>query len=295
MNGILLIDKPAGWTSMDVCAKLRGALREKRVGHSGTLDPMATGLLVVLLGRATRAAQYAEAQEKTYVSAVRFGLVTDTQDVSGRILETRDASAVTDAEIDRALAGFRGEIDQIPPMYSALKVNGQKLYDLARKGREVERQPRRVTIRSLERTGRTDDGDTLLRVACSKGTYIRTLCHDLGRTLGCGGAMSALRRLSCGAFTVSDAHTLDAVLSAAKRGEAKRLLLPVETIFAGLPDAQLTPAQEKRIRSGGTFSSPLPEGSYRLFGASGFLALGAVAEGKMRGVKSFYEIEGKQA
>ena len=295
MNGILLIDKPAGWTSMDVCARLRGALREKRVGHSGTLDPMATGLLVVLLGRATRAAQYAEAQEKTYEAAIRFGIVTDTQDVSGTVLETHDASAVTDAEIDRALTRFRGEIDQIPPMYSALKVNGQKLCDLARKGREVERQPRRITVYAIERTGRSDDGDTLLRVRCSKGTYIRTLCHDLGQALGCGACMSALRRISCGSFTVSDAHSLEAVLDAASRGEAGSLLLPVETVFAGLPDAHLTPAQEKCIRNGGTFSCPKPEGQYRLFGASGFLALGAVGDGRMRGVKSFYEIEEKQA
>ncbi len=291
MNGIVLIDKPAGWTSMDVCAKLRGALREKRIGHSGTLDPMATGLLVVLLGRATRAAQYAEAQRKTYETLLRPGIVTDTQDVSGTVLRSAPAS-VTDEALESALARFRGEIEQIPPMYSALKVGGRKLCDLARKGREVERQPRRITIYALEQTGRAENGDIALRVECSKGTYIRTLCHDIGAVLGCGAAMSALRRTRCGAFDLADAHTLDEVLAAAAAGTAERLLLPVDTLFAAAPDISLTPAQEKVIRNGGTYTCPLPEGSYRLYGAQGlFLALGEVREGKMRGVRSFFEVE----
>ena len=288
MNGILLVDKPAGWTSMDVCAKLRGALGEKRIGHSGTLDPMATGLLVVLLGRATRAAQYAEAREKTYEAAIRFGLVTDTQDVSGTVLETHPAD-VSDAALQAVLPGFRGEITQIPPMYSALKVNGQKLYVLARKGREVERQPRPVTIYALEQTGRAENGDALLRVTCSKGTYIRTLCHDVGQALGCGAAMSALRRTRCGDFDLKDAHTLEEVLAAAAEGRGSALLLPTETVFSDLPEARLTPAQERVIRNGGTYSCPLPAGRWRLYGAAGFLALGETGEGKMRSVKSFYE------
>ena len=292
MNGILLVDKPAGWTSMDVCAKLRGALREKRVGHSGTLDPMATGLLVVFLGRATRAVEYAEAHGKTYEARLRLGVVTDTQDVTGAVLETRPAD-VSDTALEGVLARFRGEISQIPPMYSAVKVNGQKLYKLARKGREVERQPRTVTIRSLDCLGRDADGDILLRVDCSKGTYIRTLCHDIGAALGCGGAMSALRRTRCGDFRVEDAHALDEVLSAAAAGAAESLLLPVETVFAGTPRAELTAAQERALRSGGRWTSPLPPGTYLLYGASGaFLALGEVSPGgEMRGVKRFYEVE----
>ena len=290
MNGILLIDKPEGWTSMDVCAKLRGALHEKHIGHSGTLDPMATGLLVVLIGRATRAAQYAEAQEKTYEALLRPGIVTDTQDVSGTVLRSAPAD-VSDAALEDVLPRFRGEIDQIPPMYSALKVNGQKLYHLARRGREIERQPRRITIYALEQTGRTTDGDIALRVRCSKGTYIRTLCHDIGAALGCGAVMSALRRTRCGPFDLADAHTLPAALNAAAEGSAESLILPVETLFSGVPDERLSPAQEKVIRNGGTYSCPLPDGPYRLFGASGFLALGAVNAGKMRGVKTFYEVE----
>ena len=291
MNGILLIDKPAGWTSMDVCAVLRGALREKRVGHSGTLDPMATGLLVVFLGRATRAVQFAEAHGKRYEALLRPGYVTDTQDISGTVLETRPAD-VTDEAIEAVLARFRGEIMQIPPMYSAIKVNGQKLYDLARKGREVERKPRPVRIDALEYTGRTPDGDVALRIDCSKGTYIRTLCHDIGAALGCGACMSALRRTRCGDFRIEDAHTLDEVLSAAAEGAAEKLLLPVESVFAGTPRSTLTAAQERVIRCGGSFSSPFPDGRRLLYGADGaFLALGEERGGVMRSIKNFFEVE----
>ncbi len=289
MNGIFLIDKPAGWTSMDVCAVLRGALKEKRIGHSGTLDPMATGLLVVFLGRATRAVRFAEAHSKTYEALLRPGVVTDTQDISGTVLETRPA-AVTDAEIAAVLPRFRGEIAQIPPMYSALKVGGQKLYDLARKGREVERQPRPVTVFSLEQTGRAENGDVALHIVCSKGTYVRTLCHDIGAALGCGGCMSALRRTRCGDFDIADAHALEEVRSAAA-GEAERLLLPVETLFAALPAVTLTAAQAHCVQTGMRWTSPLPAGQYRFFGADGaFLALGEVRDGTARSVKSFFEV-----
>lgn len=290
MNGILLIDKPAGWTSMDVCARLRGALHEKRVGHSGTLDPMATGLLVVFVGRATRAVQFAEAQRKTYEALLRPGLVTDTQDVTGAVLETH-LPLVTDAQVAAVLPRFRGEIMQVPPMYSALKVNGQKLYALARKGREVERQPRPVTIWALEQTGYADNGDIALHIECSKGTYVRTLCHDIGRALGCGGAMSALRRTRCGDFDIADACTLDAVLTAAAAGRAEELLLPVQTLFADCPDVTLTAAQEKQFRNGVPVRVSLPEGRRRVFGADGaFLALGEVDVGQLRCIKSFFEV-----
>ena len=290
MNGILLIDKPSGWTSMDVCAKLRGALKEKRIGHSGTLDPMATGLLVVFLGRATRAVEFAEADRKTYVASLRLGITTDTQDTSGAVLSEHPAE-VTDEELDAALSRFRGEITQIPPMYSAIKVNGQKLYDIARKGREVERQPRPGSIYSRERSGRGENGDTVLIVGCSKGTYIRTLCHDIGAFLGCGGAMSALRRTAAGAFSLAQAHTLDEVLAAAADGTAEQYLLPVDTLFAAYEALTLTPAQEKALRNGVRYTCPLEEKTYRLYGKSGeFLALGAVTEGKMRSLKNFFEV-----
>ena len=289
MNGILLIDKPAGWTSMDVCARLRGVFKERRVGHSGTLDPMATGLLVVFLGRATRAVEFAEADEKTYEAAIRLGLTTDTQDITGTVLSSCEVD-ITEEQFDAALEKFRGDILQVPPMYSAIKVEGKPLYKVARKGGEVERQPRRVTVFSLERTG-TIEGDITLSIRCSKGTYIRTLCHDIGVSLGCGGAMSALRRTAAGPFSIENARTLDAVLAAAERGEAERLLLPVETLFSGARTLKLSPVQEKSVRNGAGFSSRLSEGQFLLYAQNGeFLALGRAVSGKMEIVKSFYSV-----
>ena len=202
MNGILLIDKPTDWTSMDVCAKLRGVFHEKRIGHSGTLDPMATGLLVVFLGRATRAVEFAEADSKEYIARLRPGITTDTQDTSGNVLSEKSAD-MSDEQLLSALDRFKGEIEQIPPMYSAIKIGGKKLYEIARKGESVERKSRKITIHSLDFLG-WEDGDALLRVRCSKGTYIRTLCNDIGEALGCGGCMSSLRRTAAGIFSISE-------------------------------------------------------------------------------------------
>ena len=189
-NGIIIIDKPADWTSMDVCAKLRGILHEKRVGHAGTLDPMATGVLPVFVGQATKAVSFAENGRKVYEAVLLLGRVTDTQDTSGETIEER-AVTVTAEDVRAALPRFLGEIEQLPPMYSAIKINGQKLYDLARQGKEVARKPRRITIFDLALTQNLGNGQYALRVVCSKGTYIRTLCHDLGQALGCGGCMAA--------------------------------------------------------------------------------------------------------
>ena len=275
---------------MDVCAKLRGALREKRIGHSGTLDPMATGLLVVLLGRATRAAQYAEAMEKTYEARIRFGLVTDTQDTSGAVLQRCEAE-VSDAALDAVLPRFRGEQSQLPPMYSALKVNGQKLYDLARKGREVERQPRQITVYALARTGRDENGDALLRVECSKGTYIRTLCHDIGQALGCGGCMASLRRTMAAGFDLSQAVTLEAVIAAGEQGRAAELLLPVDAYFAQYPALTVSGEAERRCRNGNSFRSRGEDGRFRVYGGDGaFLMLGERKAGVMSTVKSFFDV-----
>ena len=192
-NGILIIDKPSGWTSMDVCAKIRGILHEKRVGHGGTLDPMATGVLPVFVGQATRAVEFAENSRKEYVAGLRLGQVTNTQDTSGEVLETRPVS-VSREEVEAAMARFLGDIQQIPPMYSAIKKEGKKLYELARRGQEVERQPRPITIYELELLDQLSPTDYTLRVKCSKGTYVRTLCHDIGQALGCGGTLFSLRR-----------------------------------------------------------------------------------------------------
>ncbi len=189
-NGIIIIDKPAGWTSMDVCGKLRGILKTKKVGHAGTLDPMATGVLPVFVGSATRAVSYAEAGDKEYIAGLRLGLVTNTQDTSGEVLEQHPAEGITRGQLEAVLARFTGEIQQVPPMYSAIKIGGQKLYELARKGQEIERPARTVTIHGLELLEPEEPGgDWRLRVRCSKGTYVRTLCHDIGRSLGCGGCM----------------------------------------------------------------------------------------------------------
>ena len=199
-NGILIVDKPDGWTSQDVAAKLRGVFHEKRVGHGGTLDPMATGVLPIFIGRATRGVEFFESAEKEYIAGLRLGTVTNTQDTTGEILEEKPV-AVTREDVEAALRRFTGELDQLPPMYSAIKINGQKLYELARKGKEVARTPRRITILELELLG-GEDSDYTIRVRCSKGTYVRTLCHDIGRALGCGACMSSLRRTKAGMVTL---------------------------------------------------------------------------------------------
>ena len=192
-NGIIIIDKPADWTSMDVCAKLRGILKERRIGHGGTLDPMATGVLPVFVGNATRAVEFAEKGDKEYIAGLRLGLVTNTQDITGEVLS--ESAVLPDCSaLEAVLPTFTGPIAQVPPMFSAIKRDGKKLYELARAGTEVHRDPRPVTIYALEVLEQTGAGDYLLRIRCSKGTYVRTLCHDIGAALGCGGCMYSLRR-----------------------------------------------------------------------------------------------------
>lgn len=289
MNGILLVDKPSGWTSNDVVMKLRGMLRERRIGHSGTLDPMATGLLVVFVGRATRAVEFAEADSKRYSARLHLGLVTDTQDITGTVLEEKQ-TIVSRQELEAMLGRFRGELEQIPPMYSAIKINGRKLYDIARKGGEVERKPRHITVSALELTGRDGD-DWLLDIQCSKGTYIRTLCHDIGAALGCGGCMSALRRTAAGAFNVTDAYSLENVQRAVNEGWAEELLLPVDSLFSKYESYTASVAQEKKIRTGASTKADAADGLYRVYSRSGeFLMLGRTENGILKTVKSFFEV-----
>jgi tRNA pseudouridine55 synthase len=289
MNGILLIDKPEGWTSHDVVAKLRGALHERRAGHSGTLDPMATGLLVIFLGRATRAVEFAEADEKEYSARIRFGIETDTQDTTGTVLYEKKPE-FTAQRLEAVLQALRGDIMQTPPMYSAIKVGGKKLYEIARRGGEVERKPRPVTIFELESVGELSN-EMELRIRCSKGTYIRTLCSDIGHALGCGACMSALRRTRAGSFGIESAHTLEQVLEAADNGAAESLLLPVDTLFSACARTELTENQEKRLKNGGEFTVSIPDGKYRAYSKAGeFLALARVSDGMLRAVKSFYEV-----
>ena len=286
MNGIVIIDKPAGWTSQDVTARLRRVYGTRRIGHGGTLDPMATGVLPVFVGRATRGVEFFEHAEKTYETQLLLGAATDTEDVTGTVLERREVS-VTPEQVDEVLERFRGEILQVPPMYSALKVNGQKLYDLARKGKTVERQPRPVTIHELTQLSR--DGDVLhLRVRCSKGTYIRTLCADIGGALGCGGCMQALRRVQAGEYTIDQAVPLEQLLESP---EPEKYLRPVDTMFRGFPAVTLTANQEKRCRNGNAFSVTLPDGTCRAYSQSGeFLMLAKVENGVMSTIKSFFDV-----
>ena len=287
-DGIIIIDKPTGWTSMDVCAKLRGILREKRIGHAGTLDPMATGVLPVFVGRATKAVQFAENGRKEYHAVLKLGTVTDTQDTTGTVLSRCDRR-VTRAELEAALPQFRGDILQTPPMYSALKVDGQKLYEIARRGGEVARKTRPITIEELTVLGEAD-GDYVLRVRCSKGTYIRTLCHDIGAALGCGGVMSALRRTEVGGYRVEDAHTMDE-LCALPREAAQRLLLPVDSLWPDAAQCTVDARSERLARCGNPFRLCAPDGVYRIYAASGeFLLLAQVTDGMAVTIKSFFEV-----
>ena len=286
MNGIVIVDKPQDWTSQDVTARLRRVFNTRRIGHGGTLDPMATGVLPVFVGRATRGVEFFEHAEKAYETVIRLGLTTDTEDTSGTVISEQDVN-ISEEEFLNILPKFRGKIQQIPPMYSALKVNGQKLCDLARKGREVERQPREIEIFELECLAFS--GNTArLRVRCSKGTYIRTLCKDIGEALGCGGCMAELRRVSAGEYTIAEAVALQELLDTE---EPEKYLRSVDTMFRNHPAVTLTANQEKRCRCGNSFSVKLAEGTYRAYGHSGeFLMLAKVEDGVMSTVKSFFEV-----
>ena len=284
-NGIIIIDKPADWTSMDVCAKIRGILREKRVGHGGTLDPMATGVLPVFVGQATRAVEFAENGRKEYVAGLRLGLVTNTQDVSGETLETHPVAA-TRADVEQAMASFLGDIQQIPPMYSAIKINGQKLCDLARKGQTVERKARNITIYELELLEQVNVTDYLLRCVCSKGTYIRTLCHDIGARLGCGGTLYSLRRTMAAGFTLDQAVTLADV-----QEQDEGLLLPTDRFFVEYPALPLTTEkQDKMCRCGNPLHiQGVKDGTYRVYGINGdFLCLSRAEQGTLTSLKNFF-------
>ena len=283
-SGIIIINKPAGWTSMDVCAKLRGIFHEKRVGHAGTLDPMATGVLPVFVGQATKAVSFAESGEKEYLARLRLGLTTDTQDTTGTVLSELPVT-VTEEDLRAVLPRFTGEIEQIPPMYSAVKVQGRKLYELARKGAEVERKPRAVTIFALELLGQTGKNEYALRVRCSKGTYIRTLCHDIGAVLGCGGAMSALERTMAAGFTLSEAVTLEQV-----QAQKETLLRPTDSLFRSYGAYHIADAEtERRCRCGNPIRSDVENGIYRVYGMDGsFLALSRAEDGVLTAIRNFF-------
>ena len=271
---------------MSAAAKLRGVFQTRRIGDGGTLDPMATGVLPVFVGRATRGVEFFEHAKKTYEATLQLGVTTDTEDIFGEILTRREVH-ISETEFSSILPAFRGKIMQVPPMYSALKINGQKLVDLARKGKTVERQPREIEI--FELTLLEFNGDTArLRVRCSKGTYIRTLCKDIGEALGCGGCMAALRRVQAGEYTIEEAVPLQELLAAE---DSEPYLRPVDSMFRNYPAVTLSAKQETRCRNGNSFSVKMENGTYRAYGQNGeFLALSKVEDGIMSTIKSFFDV-----
>ena len=282
-SGVLIVNKSEGMTSHDVVNRIRRLYNTKRVGHTGTLDPMATGVLVVLVGRAAKAAEYLTADTKAYRATLRLGITTDTEDVTGKTLTESD-SLPSREKVDEVVQSFIGDIMQTPPMYSALKVGGKKLYELAREGVEIEREARPITIHSLVSAPTERNSDYILEVSCSSGTYIRTLCADIGAKLACGGAMATLCRTRAGEFDISNSHTLDE-LEAMSEDERLSLLLPTVSLFSSLPEVRLPAFYEKLARSGCEIyqskiktSHPLAA-RVRLCSADGnFFALGEVRE-----------------
>ena len=226
INGIINVYKERGFTSFDVVAKLRGILHERKIGHTGTLDPEATGVLPVCIGNATKVCELLTDKDKTYEAVMLLGMTTDTQDVTGRILEERSTETLTADKVREAIRSFIGDYDQIPPMYSALKVNGKKLYELAREGKVVERKARPVKILDI-RIIEMDLPRVRMEVSCSKGTYIRTLCHDIGEQLGCGGCMESLIRTRVSVFQIKDAKTLEEIGALKQEGMLEEILVPM--------------------------------------------------------------------
>lgn len=295
-NGLLIVDKDAGMTSHDVVGCVRRLFSLRRVGHGGTLDPMATGVLPIFLGRATRATEYASASDKEYLATLQCGIVTDTQDTTGTVLSKSDVS-VSSEQIIALLPRFIGPQLQTPPMYSAVRYQGKKLYELARSGTVVQRAARPITIHRLELIdARPQERRFTLRVVCSKGTYVRTLIHDLGAALGSGAAMSALRRVRTGQFTLKQAVSLD-TLRGASNSQRLNFLLPVDRLFSQFPSLTLNDSDERRCRNGAVISLrhliQAPEdGLYRVYGTSGeFLMLGSISHALLKTEKSFFEPE----
>ena len=298
MNGIIIIDKPSGWTSHDVVAKIRSAIKDKRVGHGGTLDPMATGVLPVFIGKATRAVGYLENADKEYIAGLRLGIETDTQDITGKIINTSEVNATHD-DFESTLISFLGKQQQIPPMYSAIKINGKKLYELARQGIEVDRPAREIVIHRVDiidsdNVTKTADNTELLhekndvndhnvtdysiRVICSKGTYIRTVCHDIGQVLGCGAAMTSLRRTMAGMFHINESHSLEDVVAAAASGSIDKYVLPVECLFSSYPSITLGEADTRKYMHGAQIRLPyIANGPHRFYDQQGiFLMFGHI-------------------
>ena len=292
MQGILIVDKPTDWTSFDVIAKLRGILGTRKLGHSGTLDPMATGVLPVFCGGASKAVDLQLDHTKAYRAVLKLGARTDTGDVTGTVLETAPVTA-GEKELLEVLPQFVGAQMQTPPMYSAVKINGQPLYKMARQGIEVERKARPIEIFSLEYGGSPAENEYELTVRCSKGTYIRVLLEDIAAAMGQKGTMSALRRVAAGVYTEADAHTLKEIQAAKNEGPAalEALMLPVESVFGSLPLLTVTPKVEQHLYNGcPTSRYPAADGRYRVRNEAGqFLGLANIVGGVLKVEKLFVE------
>ena len=292
MQGILIVDKPTDWTSFDVIAKLRGILGTRKLGHSGTLDPMATGVLPVFCGGASKAVDLQLDHTKAYRAVLKLGARTDTGDVTGTVLETAPVTA-GEKELLEVLPQFVGSQMQTPPMYSAVKINGQPLYKMARQGIEVERKARPIEIFSLEYGGSPAEDEYELTVRCSKGTYIRVLLEDIAAAMGHKGTMSALRRVAAGVYTEADAHTLEEIQAAKNEGPAAlgALMLPVESVFGSLPLLTVAPKVEQHLYNGcPTSRYPTADGRYRVRNEAGqFLGLANIVGGVLKVEKLFVE------
>ena len=292
MQGILIVDKPTDWTSFDVIAKLRGILGTRKLGHSGTLDPMATGVLPVFCGGASKAVDLQLDHTKAYRAVLKLGARTDTGDVTGTVLETAPVTA-GEKELLEVLPQFVGSQMQTPPMYSAVKINGQPLYKMARQGIEVERKARPIEIFSLEYGGSPAENEYELTVRCSKGTYIRVLLEDIAAAMGQKGTMSALRRVAAGVYTEADAHTLEEIQAAKNEGPAalEALMLPVESVFGSLPLLTVASKVEQHLYNGcPTSRYPAADGRYRVRNEAGqFLGLANIVDGVLKVEKLFVE------
>ena len=280
-DGILLIDKPEGFTSFDVIAKLRGMSRIKRIGHAGTLDPMATGVLPCLFGTAARLCDIMPCEEKIYRARVQFGISTDTQDITGTVLSKSDMAISLDM-LEAVLPRFRGEIDQRPPMYSAVQVNGKRLYDLAREGIEVERPSRKINILSLDMLSFDGQNRTAeFEVKCSRGTYVRTIFHDIGEALGCGAALTALRRTASNGYTADRCITMEEAQRLTDNGELLTKLLPVSSAFESLPRLEVGQWQGRMLSNGVALSlkklGKIDDGRYSVWCEGVFLGMGTVS------------------
>ncbi len=293
VNGIVIVDKEKGYTSHDVVNVIRKIFNTRKVGHTGTLDPDATGVLPICIGKGTKVCDMLTFSDKEYVARVRLGIQTDTQDISGEVIRESEVNVTFD-ELKCISEKFKGEIMQIPPMYSAIKIGGKKLCDLARKGIEVERKPRPVTVYSID-ISNFDGKEFDMKVACSKGTYIRTLCHDIGNALGCGAVMTELRRTKASVFSIDNSHTLESLKQRKENGTLNEVLSPVDSVFSHMPELEISDGIKKRITNGAPSYIGAPLGTYRIYDMNKtFLCIGEVIKDNeknknvLRLVKAFF-------